>query len=77
MSQPTDPSTSNNGHSEDPVPERRDAMLRGIGSWNLEGAAPSGVGLNVVQKYVDGETSIDGAIAMLKAEYPTGGSARG
>ena len=36
---------------------------------------PKGFGLNVLQQYVDGETDIDGALEMLKAEYPAGGAA--
>ena len=69
--------TTPNGPAEDPVSERREAMLRGIGSWNLEGAAPTGFGLGVVQEYVAGTTDIDAAIDALKEQYPVGGNARG
>lgn len=60
----------------EPVSERREAMNDHLGSWELEGAVPTGFGLEVVKKYVAGETDIDGAIDMLKKHDRNGGYSR-
>jgi hypothetical protein len=64
------------GTAEDPVSERREAMNEHLGSWELEDAVPKGFGLEVVKKYVAGETDIDGAIEMLKEYDRNGGYSR-
>ena len=53
-----------------------EAMADILGSWDLEGAMPTGFGLAVVHEYVDGETDLDGAIEMLKEHDRSGGYAR-
>lgn len=69
------PSTEPTGPS-DPVSERREAMIDILGSWDLEGAMPTGYGLEVVRRYAAGDTDIDGAIALLKEHQRNGGFKR-
>lgn len=51
-------------------------MIDILGSWDLEGAMPTGFGLAVTQKYVAGEVDIDEAIEMLHEHSRNGGFAR-
>ena len=64
------------GPAVDPVGGRREAMTDHLGSWDLEGAMPTGFGLEVVKKYVAGETELDSAIEMLKEHDRNGGYSR-
>jgi hypothetical protein len=57
----------------DPVSGRREAMIDHLGSWDLEGAMPTGFGLEVVNQYVAGETDLDSAIERLKEHDRNGG----
>ncbi|MCQ9388515.1 antitoxin VbhA family protein [Brevibacterium sp. 50QC2O2] len=50
----------------DPVEQRREAMIDILASWDLDGAVPDEVGMSVVRDYVAGRLSLPEAIERMK-----------